>query len=70
MPPRHRCLAAATDDELGIQGSLDLYAAWREAGRPVELHLFERGGHGFGMGQHDRPVHAWPELFWEWLGDQ
>ncbi len=57
---------AAADDPLGIDGSLDLHRAWRDAGRPVELHLFERGGHGFGMANLGLPVDRWPELFLAW----
>jgi acetyl esterase/lipase len=59
-------LLAAADDELGIDGSLDLHRAWREAGAPVELHLFERGGHGFGMNRLGLPVDRWPDLFFDW----
>ncbi len=29
-----------------IEGSLNLHHAWRERGRLVELHVFERGGYG------------------------
>jgi len=60
-------LLAAADDPLGISGSLDLHAAWRAAGHPVEQHLFERGGHGFGMTRSGLPVDAWPDLFLAWL---
>ena len=60
-------LLAAADDPLGITGSLDLHAAWRAAGHPVEHHLFERGGHGFGMNSCGLPVDVWPSLFAAWL---
>ncbi len=40
-------LAAATDDDWSVDGSLRLYSAWRKAKRPVELHLFQMGAHGF-----------------------
>lgn len=67
-PPRPTplFLLAAADDPLGIAGSLDLHAAWRDAGAPVELHLFERGGHGFGTDPTGLPVDRWPELFLAW----
>lgn len=57
---------AAADDPLGIDGSLDLHRQWREGGAPVELHLFERGGHGFGMQAQGLPVDRWLDLFVEW----
>jgi acetyl esterase/lipase len=61
---------AAADDPLGSDGSLALHHAWRAAGVPVELHLFERGGHGFGTNPTGLPVDRWPELFLAWLATQ
>lgn len=61
---------AAADDPLGIDGSLVLHRAWRQAGAPVELHLFERGGHGFGTSSTGLPVDRWPDLFLAWLATQ
>ena len=58
---------AAADDPLGIEGSLDLHEAWRDAGRSVELHLFEQGSHGFGLGPTDLPVGGWLRLYERWL---
>jgi dienelactone hydrolase len=41
-------IALAADDQMaGYQGSLDLFLAWRKAGIPAELHVFQTGGHGF-----------------------
>ena len=57
---------AAADDPLGIDGSLVLHEAWRAAERPVELHLFERGGHGFGFAPQGLPSDQWSELFLAW----
>ncbi len=39
---------AADDQSVGYQGSVDLFSAWRKANVPVELHVFQGGGHGFG----------------------
>src|SRR4051794_29005580 len=42
-------IAVAADDQaVGYQGSIDLFGAWRKAGVPVELHVFQTGQHGFG----------------------
>jgi acetyl esterase/lipase len=61
-------IAAAADDAIvGIDPSLQLHAAWRDVGRPVELHLFERGGHGFGMQRQQLPSDRWADLFLAWL---
>lgn len=60
---------AATDDQLGLaDDSVALYQAWKTAGRPAELHLYERGGHGFGMRRNGAPTDAWIERLGDWLG--
>ena len=59
--------AFASDDEMAVRGTLPLYSAWREAGRRVEMHVFARGGHGFGMRKKGLPSDRWIELFSDWL---
>jgi acetyl esterase/lipase len=58
----------ANDDAIAVGDSLDLFAAWRSAGHPVDLHVFSEGGHGFGMNQQGLPSDNWNELFASWLG--
>jgi len=42
-------LAVAADDQaVGYEGSVEMFSAWRKAGLPVELHVFQTGAHGFG----------------------
>ena len=61
-------LAAASDDELKlIPGSLQLYKQWLEAGKQAELHVYAKGGHGFGMRKQNLPVDSWIERFDDWL---
>lgn len=43
-------LAIAFNDRLFGKQKLGVVEAWRQAGRPVEFHGFESGGHGFGLG--------------------
>ena len=58
---------SATDDPLGLaKGSVELYTAWREAGIPVALHMYSRGGHGFGMREQGLPSDKWIERFYDW----
>ncbi|MEI9852535.1 MAG: prolyl oligopeptidase family serine peptidase [Sphingomonas sp.] len=63
------CLVHAMDDPVvPIRQSLAMIAACTEARVPVEAHLFEAGGHGFGA-LHlaaDMPGRMWPELFARW----
>ena len=64
-------IAAATDDGLGVApGSVDLYSRWTAANRPAELHMYSRGGHGFGMRTQHLPSDNWIGLFYAWLGVQ
>ncbi len=63
-------LLAATDDQLGLaKDSLALYQRWLTAGKPVELHMYARGGHGFGMRTQGAPSDRWIDLFGAWLLD-
>jgi acetyl esterase/lipase len=61
-------IAAATDDQLGLApDSVALYEKWREAQKSVELHMYAKGGHGFGMHQHNIPTDHWIDRFADWL---
>lgn len=64
-------IAAATDDELGLAPhSVDLYTKWTSARKDAELHLYNKGGHGFGMRVKNLPSDKWIERFGDWLGAQ
>ncbi|MDQ2713075.1 MAG: alpha/beta hydrolase [Acidobacteriota bacterium] len=57
-----------TDDELvPVEASLRYYKALRTAGLPVEMHLFEHGRHGSGLGLGDASLDLWPTLLESWL---
>lgn len=60
-------LAVSTDDKGSAPGTLKLYQALREAAVPVELHVYEAGGHGYGMRKGDKPHNAWPARCEEWM---
>lgn len=64
-PPLFMALAA--DDPLFANGDFGLVNSWKKAGRPVELHFYERGGHGFGMKKQGLSSDVWPEQFWAWM---
>ncbi|MBK7931040.1 MAG: alpha/beta hydrolase [Bryobacterales bacterium] len=64
-------LALAHDDNPRIvESSLRIYAAWHKAKVPAELHIFPRGGHGFGMRKSGAPTDAWNGLLADWLKRQ
>lgn len=52
------------DDAVPVANSLLMYHAVRAAGVSAEMHIFEQGGHGYGLrGVQDKPALAWPALF-------
>lgn len=62
-------LLHATDDKTVAAPSttLRLYTAWREAGLPVEMHVYAEGGHGFGMRKTTLPVGSWTDRMRDWM---
>ena len=60
-------LAQAADDPISpIDNSLMMFSALRAAHVPVELHIFQSGRHGWGMGKPGSETQAWPALFVTW----
>ncbi len=60
-------VALAEDDPLFAGGGFGIVQSWRDAGRPVEFHLYEKGGHGFGMYPKDTTSTGWFEAFVSWM---
>jgi acetyl esterase/lipase len=61
-------VAAASDDRLGLAPhSVALYQEWMAAHKSAELHLYAKGGHGFGMRKQNLPVDHWIDRFVDWL---
>ncbi|HXN51485.1 MAG TPA: alpha/beta hydrolase [Candidatus Acidoferrum sp.] len=62
-------LVHADDDKTvsPMENSIRLYAAWKKAGLPAEMHIYAQGGHGFGMRKRGLPVDSWIERFRDWL---
>ena len=60
-------IVCATDDPLGLaKGSVELYSSMLSAQKPVALHMYAKGGHGFGMQPQGLPSDKWIERFYEW----
>ena len=67
-PPLFAALAA--DDPLFGHEGFGLIESWQKAGRPVELHFYEHGDHGFGMRTLGTTSDLWFEEFITWLKDR
>jgi len=63
-PPMFNVIA--TDDFL-FRGQFGVIDSWYKAGIPVEFHLYQNGGHGFGLGNPDRTSNRWFDAFTHWL---
>ncbi|HET9161218.1 MAG TPA: dienelactone hydrolase family protein [Caulobacteraceae bacterium] len=61
-------LAIAADDGLvSPAGNLEMFRSWTAAKRPVELHVYEKGGHGFGTVTKNLTTDLWFEEFIAWM---
>lgn len=61
-------IASAEDDPIDdVHNSLTYFAALREAGVPVEMHIYAHGGHAFGLRRTKEPITHWPDLVEKWL---
>ncbi len=63
-PPMFNVIAA---DDFLFHGEFGLIESWHKAGKPVEFHLYQNGGHGFGLGNPDRTSNRWFDAFIHWL---
>ena len=61
-------LAAASNDGLGLAPhTIEIYNRWLAGGQEVELHMYEKGDHGFGMSKQGLPSDTWIQRFGDWL---
>jgi acetyl esterase/lipase len=61
------CLVHAADDPWTASGSFLLAVEYKKHDIPCEVHVYAKGGHGFGMKKKDLPVDAWPHRVIEWM---
>jgi len=48
-------------------GCLALFAAWKAAGKPAEIHVYDQVSAGFGMTKRGLPVDSWTDRLLDWL---
>lgn len=60
-------LIQAEDDNPHIYSSLFYYYALKEAGVPAWMHLYSKGGHGYGLRDTGAAVNEWPDRVEDWF---
>ena len=60
-------LAQTEDDPVRVQNSLFYYLGLKGAGVPAEMHLFAKGGHGYGLRKSALSINTWPQRAEEWM---
>ena len=61
------CFVHASDDSWSATASALLYMEYKKQGIDCELHIYAKGGHGFGMKKSGQPVNEWPTRVVEWM---
>ena len=60
-------LLQAEDDGVQVENSLFYYLALKNNKVPAEMHLFAKGGHGYGLRRTELSVTGWPQRAEQWL---
>jgi acetyl esterase/lipase len=60
-------LVQAEDDPVHVENATAYFLALKAAGVPAELHVYTKGGHGYGLRRTKLPVTGWPDLVDEWM---
>lgn len=60
-------IVQAHNDGVSTENSIRFYSALKQAEVPAELHIFTKGGHGFGIRGAKGPIAIWPHLCKAWM---
>lgn len=60
-------LVQAEDDPVHVENAVEYFMELKRAGVPAELHVYAKGGHGYGLRRTDLPVTSWPKAAEKWL---
>ena len=60
-------IAMTQDDPVRVENALFYSVALKQAGVPFELHVYPRGGHGYGLRRTENAVTTWPDRATEWM---
>lgn len=56
-----------THDDFGPVAMAEMYIALKKAKKSAELHIYESGGHGYGLRKTEMPVVSWPDRMEDWM---
>lgn len=72
MPVQMPVFVAQADDDPLVtpDGLMSYYTALKAAKHPVEMHIYNAGGHGFGMRSTGKTSASWPLHFEDWLAER
>jgi len=65
VPPTF--LLQAEDDPVHVENAVVYFMALKNAKVPAELHVYTKGGHGYGLRRTSLPITRWPQLVDIWL---
>jgi acetyl esterase/lipase len=60
-------LLSTYDDGVKVENSIRYFMALRKYGIPAEMHIYEKGGHGYGLNRTQEAVKTWPERCRDWM---
>ena len=60
-------LAMTQDDPVRVENAVLYYLALKQAGVPSELHVYPKGGHGYGLRRSEHAVTTWPDRAADWM---
>jgi acetyl esterase/lipase len=66
-PPLFQAVAA---DDFLVDHCIELHRAWIWSERSSELHVYAKGGHGFGMNKRGLPIDGWLDRLWGWFAGE
>jgi len=59
-------MVITNDDRRPVENA-EMYIALKKAGAQAELHIYQTGGHGYGLRRTELPVTRWPDRMEEWM---
>jgi dienelactone hydrolase len=60
-------IAVGTNHFNVASGCMALFAEWKKAGKPAEIHIYDQVNAGFGISQRGLPVDTWPDRLLDWM---